>query len=82
MDYKERRSHARGVYPTQDTSPVGTVRMNKARGRTRRKNNSNRVVRNLEEINAATIGKSPKQDLTSAKDLTTESPCYYYNNNL
>ena len=26
MDYRERGSHARGVYPTQDTSSMGTVR--------------------------------------------------------
>ena len=27
MDYWERRSHARGVYVTQDTSHMGTARM-------------------------------------------------------
>ena len=27
MDGRERRSHARGVYPTQDPSCIGTVRM-------------------------------------------------------
>ena len=27
MDNRERGSHARGVYPVQDTSRVGTVRM-------------------------------------------------------
>ena len=27
MDYRERGSHARGVYPTQDTSSLGTTRV-------------------------------------------------------
>ena len=27
MEFWERVSHARGVYPTQDTSRMGTVRM-------------------------------------------------------
>ena len=27
MDYRERRTHARGVYPTQYTSRMGTARM-------------------------------------------------------
>ena len=36
------------------------------------KNNSKKVVRNLEERNVGMKGKSPKQDLTSAKDLTIE----------
>ena len=27
MDYRERRSHARGVYPTQYTSRMGTVKV-------------------------------------------------------
>ena len=26
MDYRERRSHAQGVYPTQYNSPMGTAR--------------------------------------------------------
>ena len=29
MDYRERRSHARGVYPTQYTSRIETARMKK-----------------------------------------------------
>ena len=37
------------------------------------KNNA-RVVRNLEERNVGTKGKSPKQNLASAKDLTIELP--------
>ena len=27
IDYKERESHAQGVYSTQDTSRIGTVRV-------------------------------------------------------
>ena len=34
--------------------------------------NNARVVRNLEERNVGTKEKSPKQGLTSAKDLTIE----------
>ena len=47
--------------------------MHEARGRNRYKNNS-KIVRNLEETNVGTKGKSPKQDLNSAKDLTMELP--------
>ena len=44
----------------------------KTKGRSRYNNHSNRVVRNMEERNVGTKGKSPKQDLTSPKELTTE----------
>ena len=44
-----------------------------ARGRNRHKNNA-RVVRNLEERNVGTKGKSPKQGLISAMDLPIELP--------
>ena len=53
---------------TQYTSLMG-----EARGRNRQKNNA-RVVGNLEERNVGMKGKSPKQDITSAKDLTIELP--------
>ena len=43
-----------------------------ARSRNRHKRNSNRVVRNLEEMNVGTKGKSPKQGLITAKDLPIE----------
>ena len=36
--------------------------------------NNEKVVRNLKEINVATMGKSPKQGLTSAKDVPMELP--------
>ena len=32
MDCRERRSHARGVYPTQYTSRMGTARMKEEEG--------------------------------------------------
>ena len=45
------------------------------RGRSRNEDHSKRVVRNLEEKNVGTIrGESPKQGLTSAKDLIIELP--------
>ena len=46
----------------------------KARGRNSPKNNSRRLVRNLEERDVGTKGKSPKRDLSSAEDLTIELP--------
>ena len=71
MDYRERRSHARGVYPAQCTSRMGTARVKQEEER--HKNNT-RVVGNLEERKVGTKGKSPEQDLTSAKDLIIELP--------
>ena len=62
MDYSERGSHARGVYPTQDTS-----RMGKARVKEEEEADTRIIVRNLEERNVGTKGKSPKQGLTSAR---------------
>ena len=70
MDCRERGSHARGVYPTQDTSHMGTARVKEEEEAD--KNNSQRVVGDMEESNVGTKGKRPKQDLTSAKDLTIE----------
>ena len=67
--YREQGSHARGVYRTHYTSRMGTTRMMEEVGAD--KNNA-RVVRKLEERNMGTKGKSPKQGLTSAKDLITE----------
>ena len=68
MDYRERGSHARGVHPTQDTSRIGKVRMNEIRG-SKHQNHSNGVVRNMEERNEGTKGKSQKQGITNIKDL-------------
>ena len=43
-----------------------------ARGRSRHKSNSKSVVRNLDESNVGTKGKSHKQELTSAEGLAIE----------
>ena len=43
IDYRERGSHAQGVYPTQDTSGIKTVMVTKEEKTD--KNNSKRVVR-------------------------------------
>ena len=62
MDYRERRSHARRVYPTQYTLRMGIARVKQEEEIDK---NNTRVVINLN-------GKSPKQGLTSTKDLTIE----------
>ena len=62
MDYRERGSRARGVYITQ------SIRVKQE------EETDKRVVRNVEERNVGTDGKSSKQDLTSAEDLTIELP--------
>ena len=73
MDWRERGSHARGVYPTQYTSRMGTARVKEEEGAD--KNNSKRVVWNIEGRNVGTIvGKSPKQGIINAKDLPIELP--------
>ena len=55
IDYGEPRSHARGVYPTQDTSNMRTTNPGESRGRNRYQNSSKREVRNLEERNVGNI---------------------------
>ena len=57
----QRRSHARGVYPTQDTSCMGTARVKQTR-----------ILGNLGERNVGTKRKCPKQYLTYAENLTIE----------
>ena len=72
MDYRELGSQARSVSHT-----VYLVHENskgETRGRNRHKNNSKRVVRNLEERNVGTKVISPKQRITNIKDLTIELP--------
>ena len=62
MDCRDRGSHARGVYPTHDTSRMGTARVKQEEET--HENNSNRV-RKMKERNMGTVvGKSPKQGLT------------------
>ena len=71
MDCRDRRSHARGVYPTQYTS-----RMEAARLKEEEKADTRIIVKEflLEGRNVGTKGKSSKQGLISAKDLTMELP--------
>ena len=71
MNCRERGSHARGVYPTQDTSRMRIARV-KQKVRSGLQNNCKRVVRNMEENNVVMKGKSPKQSLTSADDQNIE----------
>ena len=57
MDYRKRGSHARGEYPT------GYLAHENSKEEAD-KNNSKRVVRNMEDRNVGTKGESPKQGLT------------------
>ena len=72
MDYRKRGSHARGVYPDTVYLAHGKSK-GEARGRIRHKNNA-RIVKNLEERNVGAKEKSPKQNITNAKDLSIELP--------
>ena len=74
MKCREQGSYARGVYPTQYTSSMGTASAKKEVGAGVIAYNSNRVVRNLEERNVGTRGKGLKQGLISAKDLILQLP--------
>ena len=66
MDYRERGSHTRGVYPTQYTSSMGTARIKQE------EEADMRII--VKEWNVGTKGKRPKQGLTNAKDLPMELP--------
>ena len=59
------------AYPTQYTSRMGTARVKQEEEIDK---NNVRVVRNLEERNVGTKGKSSKQNLHSAENLTIELP--------
>ena len=56
MDNRERGSHARGVYPTQDTSALETVRVKREEEADTRIIEKG-VVRNLDGRNVGTIYK-------------------------
>ena len=71
MDFRERGSHARGVYPTLYLAHWNSK--GDTRGRRRQKYHGEGVVRNMEGRNAIR-GESPNQGLTSAKDLAMELP--------
>ena len=57
-------------YPTQYTSRMGT----KVKQKEETYKNNARVVKNLKERNVGTKGKNPKENLTSANNLTIELP--------
>ena len=61
MDYRERGSHARGVYNRVYLAHGNSK--GEITGRSGHKSNSKRVVRNLEERNEGTKMKSPKLNL-------------------
>ena len=71
MDNRERGSHARSVYPTQDSPRIETARIKQEEETDTRIT----VIEQYEiqkKSNVDTKGKSPKHDITSAKDLTIE----------
>ena len=69
LSYRERRSHARGVN-THKGYLVHENSKSQIRGRSGHKNNSKRVVKNIEGRDVGTLrGKSFDQTKTSAKDL-------------
>ena len=61
MDCRERGSHARGVYPTQETSRIGRANVK------HEKDTETRIIardlRNMEERNVGTKRKYPEQGL-------------------
>ena len=71
MDYRERGSRARGVYPTQFTSCMWTVRVKQE------EEADTRIIRNPEERNVGPKGKSLKQGLTITEDLFKLSFIYF-----
>ena len=73
MDYRKRGSHAQGVHPTQYTQRMETVRMKQEEeADIRIMQKSSKTSRRKEPM--GTKGKSPKKDLTSAKDQKLSSP--------
>ena len=69
MEYSERRSNARGLYPTQDTSHMRTARV-------KQEEEADIRIRDREQRNVGTIkgGKVPKQDLTVMLHDDRDSP--------
>ena len=56
MDFRERGSHARGIYPTQDTSRMASTKVKQEEEADTRV-----IVRNIEGRNVGPIrGESPK----------------------
>ena len=75
MDCSEQRSHARVVYPTQDTSRMGTARVKEEEGA-----ESRIIVKGQYEIwkegtwAQSSKEKSSKQGQTNTMELTIELP--------
>ena len=65
MNCRERGSHARGVYLTQDTSRMGKVRMKQEEEANKNNRKKNRMKYGRNYVGAV-MGKGPKQGLTSA----------------
>ena len=68
MDYRERGSRARGLYPTQGYLVHGNSK-GEARGRSRHKNNS-KIFKNMEERKVGTIGgEAPNNEYINIEHL-------------
>ena len=68
MGCRKRGSYAQGVYPTQDTSRMGSVRVKQEE-----KSNTKTITMKSMKFGrkeSGYKGESPKRSLTSAKDLT------------
>ena len=62
--YRERRSHARGVYSTQETCGMGTARVKQEKEADARK-----IVKK-EETDTRTIAKEEKSDKNNSKRVS------------
>ena len=65
MDYRERRSHGLGVYPTQDTSRIRTVRMKQE------KEADTRIMQERSK-------KSERKERGHEREKSQTRPNYYY----
>ena len=75
IDCRERGTHARGVYPTQDTSSMGTAKVKQE------EQTDTRIMRES-STKSGRKERGPKQGLTRAKDLTMELPESQMQNNV
>ena len=63
MDCRDRGSHARGVYPTQDTSRMGTA--------------DTRIIRKWEEANTGIIAKEEETDTRIINNIAVNTQYNY-----